>query len=1186
MAVGEPNYSSSATDAGIVTILDPDGQRWTELTTIELDSPTLSMLFGHSVSLTDTNLLVGAPGYSDSAGAGFLYSISSGVFTLTNTLADGATGDECGTAVALDGVRLIIGCPGASSSAGAVLVYKQANANLQTTLTAPSPEAGDRLGQSVAMNTQLVLAGAPGASSSTGVVLTWVRAGWLFTLEQTVAGNGACGTAIAASDSWIGVGCPTAGSAGQVAVYSVSSATATLYDTLEPADLTVAAGFGSSVGIDGSYLIAGAPANNTGIGGAVWFEHVSAWTESGVLVPETAGTAAAGTTVSVGPYSIATAAPGLSLLLSQTAECAAGTYAAGLTTAECIACDPATPNSLTASMTCFTSISCDTGWYTPDFTTCVEAEAGYYVDPADQTVQVECNNGMYQPSRGQTSCETADPGFYVPATGANVDQVPCGTGRYSAGSGASACTAADAGYYVDDEDRTAQAVCCNGKYSSAAAQPACTTADPEYFVPNDGLPHTAQDPCTGGYHSTAGAAACVFTDCAQGFELVAAVCTECGSGQWAPLAASCRAAGVGYYVADSDHTKQVECNGGEYSDDTGLSQCKVAPPGFYTPPTGAITEPIRCPAGSYAASGQSACTVSGAGYYVNNGDRTQQLPCNSGTYQPDEGETSCLKTPPGTFTGPTGSHAAPIDCGAGEWAGEGQDHCSTADPGYYAPDDDRSAQLACNNGSFSNTTGCTECTACPAGYSTPGDGLPHTFCVSAVSDSGTTLDSTLTLNDSALPAEVVQVTVEGVNCSRITGTATNTTTVVLVTANSTVEAGVYEAVVTLADGRTISTAITIDSDITVPSPVTTVDGLTVSAITTSPVCPSSMASPMGALTLSSARLNAESEVECWSASVAIDAATLAADLVPVLATSSELIDGYNQVCFELSAAGAEFGSTDSLDLKIDGISLIPQIVSGAVCGIYIPGMTAAATADGTTTTAHQAALFFDGTAVLTADVTVTTDSADSLTLAELVDTYQIYLGTMTFVTVSGGAALLSVLSISICLNLLCCVFLVMPKWGRLIKRGRRVKPARYTPSFPGLAGEVTDSDDSDPTESDSEETEDPQTISSKTSTLLAATSTVTLNDCLTVDDDDEASEHSNEVELLNAESLSSLHVASPSPSPTPHLTGRSPTLNSPLVTSHSRAGLAEVPASARLSAVQMAMAEVRRARASRSGSIR
>ena len=70
-----------------------------------------------------------------------------------------------------------------------------------------------------------------------------------------------------------------------------------------------------------------------------------------------------------------------------------------------------------------------------------------------------CAEGTYQASTGQSSCNNADTGYYVP-TCANPRKRACAGDTYQANTGQSSCDDADAGYYVDQTGQASKDRLC------------------------------------------------------------------------------------------------------------------------------------------------------------------------------------------------------------------------------------------------------------------------------------------------------------------------------------------------------------------------------------------------------------------------------------------------------------------------------------------------------------------------------------------------------------------------------------------------------------------------------------------------------------------------------------------------------------------------------------------------------
>ena len=105
---------------------------------------------------------------------------------------------------------------------------------------------------------------------------------------------------------------------------------------------------------------------------------------------------------------------------------------------------------------------------------CVNADPGYYVPVSGATEQTPCEPGMYQPNAGSASCITAEPGHYVDVTAAAM-QIDCLPGSYQPNSGATSCILASPNYYVPVSAAIEQIACPAGTISEAGATE-CTLA--------------------------------------------------------------------------------------------------------------------------------------------------------------------------------------------------------------------------------------------------------------------------------------------------------------------------------------------------------------------------------------------------------------------------------------------------------------------------------------------------------------------------------------------------------------------------------------------------------------------------------------------------------------------------------------------------------------------------------------
>ena len=149
------------------------------------------------------------------------------------------------------------------------------------------------------------------------------------------------------------------------------------------------------------------------------------------------------------------------------------------------------------------------------------------------------------------------------------------------------------------------------------------------------------------------------------------------------------------------------CPPGQYlivADET----CNDASPGHYVPNSN-MTYQIPCSSGTYQPNaGQSSCYDADPGHYASI-PFLYQTPCDVGQYQNASGQSSCLPTPVGHYNNLTGS-TSPIPCSPGYFqSSEGQANCIASQAGYYVPSEGQSAQTICEAGTFQPSTGMTLC---------------------------------------------------------------------------------------------------------------------------------------------------------------------------------------------------------------------------------------------------------------------------------------------------------------------------------------------------------------------------------------------------------------------------------------------------------------------------------------------
>jgi hypothetical protein len=278
---------------------------------------------GVSVAISGTTAVVGAPGYAKDAGRAYVYSGTAGHWTQVAELkgADTVSGDFFGYSVAISGTTVIASAPGYAKNAGRVYVFtgtaegwKQV-AELKGTDTASS----DYLGDSVAVSGATVLVGADGHRKNAGRAYVFAETanGWKQAGEwrgsDTVAGDG-FGYTVAVSGTSAVVGAPDhAKSAGRAYVFTRTVNGWRQVGELKGTDTATSNGFGVSVAISGTTVVAGAPGFAGAAGRAYVFKKAGVtWAQASEL--KSVGAVAKedfGYTVAISGTTAVVGAPGL-----------------------------------------------------------------------------------------------------------------------------------------------------------------------------------------------------------------------------------------------------------------------------------------------------------------------------------------------------------------------------------------------------------------------------------------------------------------------------------------------------------------------------------------------------------------------------------------------------------------------------------------------------------------------------------------------------------------------------------------------------------------------------------------------------------------------------------------------------------------------------------------------------------
>ena len=145
-----------------------------------------------------------------------------------------------------------------------------------------------------------------------------------------------------------------------------------------------------------------------------------------------------------------------------------------------------------------------------------------------------------------------------------------------------------------------------------------------------------------------------------------------------------------------------------------------------------------CRAGTYHISGIG-CVDTDPGHYQDMPHKDFQIPCPTGTFQPNSGSPMCLDAPPGYYVDTIASLSATLCPAGSQQPLSAQAECLGIDPGHYAPPGTPS-QIPCIAGTFQPLTNQSSCNPSDPGYHVPIEGqVGQTICPSGTYQPGSGL---------------------------------------------------------------------------------------------------------------------------------------------------------------------------------------------------------------------------------------------------------------------------------------------------------------------------------------------------------------------------------------------------------------------------------------------------------------
>jgi len=194
--VGAKGYSGSK---GAVYVFTDAGGSWTQEQKLIADDAGVSDMFGWSMTLSGSQLVVSAVKAHNDTGAIYVFTDSGGTWTQQAELwaSDGETENYFGDKVAISGKRIVAGAPGHDNEQGAVYVFTGSGATWKQVdeLTASDGGANDCFGWAVGVSGKTVLVGAEQTNAHSGAAYVFKLKGGSKWSQQSELTDGDGGTA-------------------------------------------------------------------------------------------------------------------------------------------------------------------------------------------------------------------------------------------------------------------------------------------------------------------------------------------------------------------------------------------------------------------------------------------------------------------------------------------------------------------------------------------------------------------------------------------------------------------------------------------------------------------------------------------------------------------------------------------------------------------------------------------------------------------------------------------------------------------------------------------------------------------------------------------------------------------------------------------------------------------------------
>ena len=267
----DPDGTTNA-GAAYIYVRNTSTGAWFEQQKLTASDKAANDEFGYSVSLSGDYAIVGARRKNSYEGAAYIYTRdpTSGQWGSEYKIqaSDKATGDRFGESVSISGDYANVGAPygdGNLVDTGAIYIFTRSGTSWTQQAKLKASDAivdGDALGYSVGISGNYAIAGAYRHVAETGAVYIFVKNGtsWSDHQKLTVSDGGRFGWSVAIDGDYAVCGSPTSNSnTGAAYIFKRDGVTNTWseHQKLTAYDAAVNYSFGTSVAIDGDYVIVG-----------------------------------------------------------------------------------------------------------------------------------------------------------------------------------------------------------------------------------------------------------------------------------------------------------------------------------------------------------------------------------------------------------------------------------------------------------------------------------------------------------------------------------------------------------------------------------------------------------------------------------------------------------------------------------------------------------------------------------------------------------------------------------------------------------------------------------------------------------------------------------------------------------------------------------------------------------------